>query len=143
VRTLSNPEDVAQLPNLILEIRSFIEQVEKLGVEVQEAHERLQTSGSGSRTARQIKWQHTTRVARISEKAYDGLISVGCREDNIRTALGVLKNAALGEWNVIKDLGKGVYELKVQGAGKYRCEGKSGDSGLIEFKNAPKKGTGK
>ena len=142
-RTLSDPSDVALLPQIIAEYDEHIETVKELGKDVEEAHERSTQSKGGSASARPITWVHQTAVAKISEKAYEGLKVIGCSDVNIMTALENLKNAAPGEWNVIKDLGKGVFELKVLGSGKYRCESTKNTAHPIEFKNAPKKGAGK
>lgn len=141
LRTLSDPKSIEKIPESILAFEKHIANVKHLGISVEDAHERSKGSGGGSNTARVINWVHTTKVARISQKAFDGLVEIGCSAGNIQAALETIKNAGPGEWNVIKDIGK-KYELKVLGSGKYRCE--SADlSRPISFINKPKKGVGK
>ncbi len=141
LRTLSDPKSIEKIPASILAFKKHIENVKDLGITVESAHEKSKGSGGGSNTPRVITWAHTTRVARISQKAFDGLVEIGCSAGNIQAALETIKNAGPGEWNVIKDIGK-KYELKVLGSGKYRCE--STDlSSPISFINKPKKGVGK
>lgn len=88
-----------------------------------------------------VAWAVETDQARLSQSAYDRLAEVGCTDDNINAAMN---NSGSGLWNVIKKLkGKGdLWELKVNGAGAVRCNGKAGAGGKIEFLVASK-GVGK
>jgi hypothetical protein len=116
-----------------------------LGERTEDAVDRSPKPKVGSSSTVAV-WAITTPVARISRRAYDGLLSVGCTDAAINAALSTrVDGAGLGVWNVIKKLKghDGVFELKVAGSGKLRCEGGLGAGGLVEFKTKPGKGTGK
>lgn len=89
-----------------------------------------------------VAWAVETDMARLSQAAYDSLIAIPCTDTNIRAAM---ENSGSGLWNVIKQLkGKGgLWELKVNGAGKMRCNGVKGAGGKVEFIKAAEKGEGK
>ena len=112
--------------------------------EVVEKARKILPSNKEESQGKEVTWHRRGTYAVISKKAFESL-ELYCTAADIERSLSQSYEQGEhdNEWNCVKSLGGGTFELKVKNSGKQRCEGVKGQGGLVEFKNEAKKGRGK